>query len=152
MYEPAVTERSWPEAGRGQIPSLDGLRAVSIMLVYFSHAGVSDLIPGGFGVTVFFFLSGFLITTLLCREHDRTDRIAFGAFYLRRLLRLGPPLLVTMALAVVLVWVGWAEGDLSAEAMLAQILFVYNYYQFLPDAGVGVEGLGEQTQICVDDH
>jgi len=51
------------------IPSLDGLRAVSILVVFVSHAGL-EAVPGGFGVTVFFFLSGYLITTLLRREFE----------------------------------------------------------------------------------
>ncbi len=76
------------------------------MLVFLSHAGLSTLIPGGFGVTVFFFLSGFLITTLLCREHDQTGQVAVAAFYLRRLLRLGPPLVLTIALSLGLAALG----------------------------------------------
>ncbi len=44
------------------IPSLDGLRAVAIVIVFLSHAGLSHVVPGLFGVTVFFFLSGYLIT------------------------------------------------------------------------------------------
>jgi len=63
--------QSEPVGPSGYIPSLDGLRAVSILIVLVSHAGFGHLIPGGFGVTVFFFLSGYLITTLLLREHDK---------------------------------------------------------------------------------
>lgn len=146
------TIKIWPNAGRGQIPSLDGLRAVSIMIVFFSHAGLSELIPGGFGVTVFFFLSGFLITMLLCREFDRTNSVDFGNFYLRRLLRLGPPLLLTMALAVFLGLVGLVEGDLSLPAILAQVFFAYNYYQLLPGSGTSVGGLEILWSLAVEEH
>lgn len=142
----------WPSAGHGQIPSLDGLRAVSILLVFCAHAGLSNLIPGGFGVTIFFFLSGFLITTLLCREHARTGSIAFGAFYLRRLLRLGPPLLLTVILAVLLTLAGWAVGDLSVEAILAQVFFVFNYYSLLPESETSVKGLGILWSLAVEEH
>lgn len=48
-----------PAPTAGHIPSLDGIRALSFLLVFLSHAGLGDLVPGGFGVTVFFFLSGF---------------------------------------------------------------------------------------------
>ena len=41
-----------------EIPSLDGLRAISFIIVFLAHAGLDNRIPGGFGVTVFFFLSG----------------------------------------------------------------------------------------------
>lgn len=143
---------AWPDAGYGQIPSLDGLRAVSIMIVFLAHAGLSNLIPGGFGVTIFFFLSGFLITTLLCREHARTNNIAFVAFYLRRVLRLGPPLVLTMALAIWLAIAGLAPGDLSAKSALAQLLFVYNYYSLLPGAESSVTGLGVLWSLSVEEH
>jgi peptidoglycan/LPS O-acetylase OafA/YrhL len=72
-------------AGRGfYIASLDGMRAVAVMIVFVAHCGLQDALPGGFGVTVFFFLSGFLITTLLRREHERTGSISLRRFYLRR--------------------------------------------------------------------
>ncbi|MHC5722015.1 MAG: acyltransferase family protein, partial [Nostoc sp.] len=53
------------------IPSLDGIRTVAFLIVFAYHAGLKNLAPAGFGVTVFFFLSGYLITTLLRREYDR---------------------------------------------------------------------------------
>src|SRR6185437_16099343 len=84
------------------IPSLDGIRALSFFLVFFSHAGLGDLVPGGFGVSVFFLLSGFLITTLLRLEFARNKRISLSHFYLRRVLRILPPLYVTLALAIIL--------------------------------------------------
>ena len=71
------------------IPSLDGIRTVAVMIVFLSHAGLT-FIPGGFGVTIFFFLSGYLITTMLRREHDRDNRIDFKKFYMRRVLRIWP--------------------------------------------------------------
>lgn len=113
---------------RGEIPSLDGLRAASIAIVFASHADLSATIPGGFGVTVFFFLSGYLITTLLDREYGRTSGIDLGAFYMRRLLRLGPPILVTLGLGAVLVWLGVLEGEVEAGMLLSQVFFYYNYF------------------------
>ena len=47
------------------IDSLDGIRAVAFLIVFIAHCGAEKVIPGGFGVTIFFFLSGYLITTLL---------------------------------------------------------------------------------------
>src|SRR5687767_15205452 len=62
-------------AERGfHIASLDGIRAVAAMIVFLGHAGLQSIVPGGFGVTVFFFLSGFLITTLLRREYEQIGR------------------------------------------------------------------------------
>src|ERR1700686_3578696 len=88
------------------IPSLDGLRAISISIVLVSHAGYENVVPGGLGVTVFFFLSGYLITTLLMEERERSDRIDIGKFYLRRAFRLFPSLLVTLVIAYSLVIAG----------------------------------------------
>ena len=60
------------------------------------------VIPGGLGVTIFFVLSGYLITTLMRIEHARSGRIGYRGFYLRRLLRLMPPLFIVVAAAGVL--------------------------------------------------
>jgi hypothetical protein len=54
--------------GKLYIPGLDGIRAIAFLLVFAAHAGLDKWIPGGLGVTFFFFLSGYLITTLLRRE------------------------------------------------------------------------------------
>ena len=81
------------------IPSLNGLRALSIILVIIAHAGDTRGAPawlrllkpfGNLGVRVFFLISGFLITTLLLRECGAKGRIALGSFYARRTLRIFP--------------------------------------------------------------
>ena len=54
------------------IPSLDGIRAIAVGLVFFAHSGLEHVVPGALGVTIFFVLSGFLITTLMRIEHGRT--------------------------------------------------------------------------------
>ncbi len=77
------------------IPSLDGVRALAFLAVFLCHAGLDRIFPGGFAVTVFFFLSGYLITTLLRREFEKTGTISFGKFYYRRALRIFPPLFRT---------------------------------------------------------
>lgn len=85
-----------------RIPSLDGLRAISISLVLISHLAGTRNFPlsatqgnfwalGEFGVVVFFVISGFLITGLLLDEVAKTGQIHLGRFYLRRTLRIFPP-------------------------------------------------------------
>jgi peptidoglycan/LPS O-acetylase OafA/YrhL len=76
----------------GEIAGLDGLRAISVLCVMVAHYGFGNLVPGGLGVTVFFFISGFLITTLMLREAHATGGVAIGRFYVRRVLRLQPEL------------------------------------------------------------
>ena len=61
---------------RGYVPGLDGLRAVAVLAVVISHTWAQALPGGWVGVDVFFVLSGFLITSILLSEHDRTGRIS----------------------------------------------------------------------------
>jgi peptidoglycan/LPS O-acetylase OafA/YrhL len=104
----AITDVS-PDAGTGLAyePSLDGLRGIAIAGVLVYHAcaaaGMSGWFRGGFiGVSVFFTLSGYLITTLLLTERQRRGRIDLGRFVSRRVRRLSPALLVTVLAVVVL--------------------------------------------------
>ncbi|MHA6723755.1 acyltransferase family protein [Sphingomonas sp. RS2018] len=78
------------------IPALDGFRTIAIIVVLCSHVGLKHVVPGQFGVTLFFFLSGYLITTLLRREIDRTGRVSLRRFYLRRTVRILPPMYLTI--------------------------------------------------------
>lgn len=73
-----------------RIPALDGLRGVAILLVVAVHAWPEALPAGGYGVTLFFVLSGFLITRILTRD----DQVDFKRFYRNRALRLLPALVV----------------------------------------------------------
>jgi peptidoglycan/LPS O-acetylase OafA/YrhL len=77
-------------------PALDGIRAVAVLSVLAYHFGYTWL-PGGFlGVDVFFVLSGYLITSLLVREYERTRRIALVEFWARRVRRLLPALILLL--------------------------------------------------------
>src|SRR3984957_13930666 len=133
------------------IPSLDGIRAISFFLVFFAHAGLGGyLIPGGFGVTIFFLLSGFLITTLLRLEFARYRRISLGSFYLPRVLRILPPLYVALALAVVLTSIG-PHPAIPFAGTLSQALQVSNYYQIFSASGVMMPGTGGLWSLAVEE-
>jgi peptidoglycan/LPS O-acetylase OafA/YrhL len=80
----------------GYQPALDGVRAVAVVLVLLFHLGVDWMTGGYLGVSVFFTLSGFLITTLLVTELERTGRIDLLRFYGRRARRLLPAALVCL--------------------------------------------------------
>ncbi|KGN31854.1 acyltransferase [Knoellia sinensis KCTC 19936] len=91
---PTQTRSVAPARPGGRLPGLDGLRAAAILAVLAFHLDPRWL-PGGFlGVDVFFVISGFLITTLLVREHQRTGRVDLRGFWTRRARRLLPALLV----------------------------------------------------------
>ena len=82
----------------GYIPALDGIRAFAVIVVMMYHARFAK---GGFiGVDIFFVLSGFLITSLLVREFDSQHRVDLRKFYLRRVLRLAPALVLFLAIFV----------------------------------------------------
>ena len=84
------------------IASLDGLRAVSIAIVFLAHSGLKGIVPGFFGVTVFFFLSGYLITTLLRIEFERSGDIGLIDFYVRRMFRIWPLFYLVLIVATLL--------------------------------------------------
>ncbi len=96
--------------GPSRIDALDGLRAVAVMAVLLFHLGLAWM-PGGFlGVSLFFTLSGFLITRLLLDETARAGRVALRVFWARRLRRLSPAALVVLAVVAIASLWGVVEG------------------------------------------
>jgi peptidoglycan/LPS O-acetylase OafA/YrhL len=82
-------------------PDIDGLRSIAILSVLFFHLGYK-FIPGGFvGVDIFFVISGFLITNLIKNEIDNTGTFNFQNFYIRRVRRLFPALIVVLILTTI---------------------------------------------------
>ena len=82
---------------------LDGVRAVAVLLVAFVHTrGNWHWLGGWNGVTMFFVLSGYLITTLALREEDMSGALDRGAFYVRRCFRILPLYVVALTLFVTL--------------------------------------------------
>ncbi|MGE0063501.1 MAG: acyltransferase family protein [Xanthobacteraceae bacterium] len=90
-------------------PAWDGLRAIAALLVIADHSRVPGFAGGYFGVDLFFVLSGFLITRLLVDEFEAKGRIDLGVFYLRRLLRLTPPLLLMLAFYLAFAPSAWPQ-------------------------------------------
>jgi peptidoglycan/LPS O-acetylase OafA/YrhL len=103
--EPAGAVGKPEAAQRIYFPELDGLRFIAFLMVFFFHGGAprgglrriigsaaANALEsnGGYGVQLFFILSGYLITALLLREEARYGRIALRAFWVRRILRIWP--------------------------------------------------------------
>jgi peptidoglycan/LPS O-acetylase OafA/YrhL len=135
------------------IPSLDGLRAVAFMIVFMSHTGLGNIIPGGFGVTIFFFLSGFLITSLFRHEFALTGTISIKHFYLRRILRIFPPLYICLAAMVSMVALKLLPGQINFWPIVSQSTFLTNYYVLFGENPTGIpEGSGVLWSLAVEEH
>jgi peptidoglycan/LPS O-acetylase OafA/YrhL len=135
-----------------QIPSLDGLRAVSFLIVFAAHAGLEWIVPGGFGVTVFFFLSGYLITTLMRSELLASGTVSIPRFYLRRALRILPPFYLVLLMATALTLLDLLPGDLNPRVLLAQSLHYSNYW-FIYHGSVGSPaGTVPYWSLSVEEH
>lgn len=114
-----------------RIFSLDGLRAISIFLVVFSHflivSGYGDIGNlGNLGVRVFFVISGFLITGLLLKELERDAKINLVKFYFRRTLRIFPPFYFFLLVIAILTFAGIFEIDF--KSFLYSATYTINYF------------------------
>ena len=134
MATPWQLDRGPRAKEMGYLPGLDGVRALAVIGVLLYHADLS-WIPGGFlGVDVFFVLSGFLITSLILEEFDRSGKVDFRKFYLGRARRLLPALilvLVVVSLAAALVYQDAARQ--LASDVVASIFYVNNWWYIAAD-------------------
>ena len=139
MGEPRMTESPTAPIQRPRhIPSLDGLRALSVLLVIVLHTLLRNtlykFIPfplrllgnGALGVFIFFVISGYLITTLLLREQDKTHAISLKSFYLRRAFRILPPLYLYVLFLAVLGVTGHLPG-MNLRELLTALTLTRNY-------------------------
>lgn len=136
-----------------RIPSLDGIRGLSFLIVFIAHAGLDRIIPGGFGVTVFFFLSGYLITTLLRMEFAHNGQVNLKHFWLRRVLRILPPFyLVLMLAALLTATVDFPDARVTAPALTAQLLHFTNYWSIWHGYDGQPVGTGVYWSLAVEEH
>ncbi len=119
----------------GYLPGLDGVRALAVIGVLLYHADLTWVRGGFLGVDVFFVLSGFLITSLILEEFDRSGRIDFKRFYLGRARRLLPALLLMLAAVAVAAAFVYrdAASQVRADA-LASLFYVNNWWYILNDS------------------
>ncbi|HEY0185081.1 MAG TPA: acyltransferase [Rhodopila sp.] len=123
-----------PRVASSRIPSLDGLRAVSIGLVILAHsveflpphlAGRGLAAYGSIGVSIFFVISGFLITSILLDEKSSHNRIDIRNFYIRRIVRIMPAYYCFLAIMILLSACGLFV--LTSRDIIASLLFVRDY-------------------------
>lgn len=143
----------------GHLGPLDGLRALAVLWVVLFHAGwyarftlppeswarlafSSWMLPvwrGDFGVDLFFVLSGFLIAGMLLDEQSKTGEIALGLFYVRRLLRLWPALIVVAGLELL-------TEDPNRGMVWASVLYLNDLFP------VGVVALGWTWSLAIEEQ
>jgi len=102
-----------PAPSMGYQPGLDGLRAVSVIVIMLYHGGFAWIHGGFFSVEVFFATSGFLITALLLEERTRTNRTSLRQFWIRRARRLLPALALLLATVAIVTLLAGTDEQLT---------------------------------------
>lgn len=129
MTLPRRDEQAYAEFQSARyFPQLDGLRAVSILLVLAVHMrdSIWTYVNGHLGVTLFFIISGFLITTLLLREEQSGGRVSLRAFYVRRTFRIFPLYYLALATFTTLVFLRFGDNAGNYPARLPYFLTYLN--------------------------
>jgi len=129
-------------------PELDGLRTVSILLVVSLHTTdpLWEPLRGNVGVTIFFVISGFLITTLLLREEVERGGASIRAFYIRRAFRILPVYYVALVAYVVLI------GVLDLKAGAADLWHALPYYlTYQNDFAPMGSGFGHTWSLAIEE-
>ncbi|PTY08288.1 hypothetical protein DB347_01510 [Opitutaceae bacterium EW11] len=157
----AVKQRSCHSRTAGRIPSLDGFRAIAIGLVLLAHAA-HTLPPefeapkkllqvGGLGVSVFFVISGYLITTLMVREEARAGSVDLTEFYLRRAFRILPPFYTYLTVIILLSVLGIFV--LAPQVILNGALFITNYkHYWTPNDGPNYWFVGHFWTLSLEEQ
>ena len=121
--------------------------------MFLSHHGrLYDFVPGAFGVTVFFVLSGYLITTLLRQEFDRLSTIRLKQFYVRRALRILPLFYVVLTLAAIAGWLGMGGHGVNVSTTLAQAAHIGNYWEVFNPGDHPIAGTGVYWSLAIEEH
>lgn len=140
----------WSRKYPGQIIALDGLRALSVLIVIAGHYSVPIGVAPGFGVTVFFTISGVLITHLMLTEIDRSGTLALSHFYVRRFFRLMPALGV-FVLSTYGLWRALGFHPNPRELWPA-LGYFQNYYVLYWREGLATLPFAPLWSLAVEEH
>ncbi len=131
---------------------LDGIRAIAISAAVLSHTQIPYTLGGWVGVDIFFVLSGFLITTILMNEWNRNGNIRLGKFYMRRVLRLYPALLLMLSLGVIFYRYLGNNGTLVGYRTTALLGATYTEDIVLGFTGQPYGGLGHTWSLAIEEQ
>ena len=123
-------EAGTPPGDRKFRPDVQGMRAIAILLAIVYHAGVPGFQGGYVGIEVFFVISGFVITGLLLREHERTGHTSLRSFYGRRVRRIMPAATLVLVVTVIAAYVllGPLSGNQTANDGRWASVFLINIH------------------------
>lgn len=142
------TSEAAPLNRAGRFAVIDALRAFSVALVVVAHAGLGYIVPGGSGVTLFFTISGFVITYLLIKERTETGSFSARRFYERRAVKILPPLGLLVLLPTL---VYSLFHPVSWPAVVSQIFFYFNWFKAAGGADV-LPGSGVVWSLSIEEQ
>lgn len=110
-------------------PDIDGLRAIAVLLVLSFHAFPTYVKNGFIGVDIFFVISGFLISTIILESLERND-FHFTEFYVKRIRRIFPALIIVLASCSLLAWIALFPDELQyfAQHVFTGSFFISNFH------------------------
>lgn len=134
-----------------------------MLLVFFAHTGIIPIYQqpaaklalniGYFSLTMFFFMSGYIITTLLRQEFEKTRAIDFRLFYRRRIYRLAPSFFIVLVIAYSVQAVGLLPGETKWLSFFVQLFQGTNYLvAFVTANGLRATGTGLMWSLAVENH
>jgi peptidoglycan/LPS O-acetylase OafA/YrhL len=136
--------------------NLDAMRAIAVLLVVLAHLKIRN-IPGGSGVTIFFVISGFIITKLMIREFELTSKFSLLSFGMRRFLKIFPPLFAIIILPSLVIHFTLGNEWIDSKVILRQTFFIYNWHNMSSGSSGAIPGsevvwslsIEEQFYICL---
>lgn len=137
-----------------KMEGLDGLRLAAVLIVLVRHLEIHNKVPGGFGVSVFFFISGFLISRLLLAEEEEMGRLNLSAFYVRRFIRLLPPLFLMGVISIPTLYIIFPEKFDWLQVIFA-FFYLGNFYRILStflDLGAGLKAFEPLWSLAIEEH
>lgn len=110
-------------------PDIDGMRAISIILVAIYHVHPESMPTGRVGVDVFFVISGYLITSILLKEHSK-GTYSLKQFYVRRVKRIFPVLFASLAVFLLVMFLFFKDGlKYMAKHVISSLLMAMNFWR-----------------------
>ena len=134
------------------IHSLDGIRAIAVLIVVLSHTGYGAVVKGRPAVTVFFFLSGYLITTLMVKEYEKKGTIEIPKFYGRRFVRLLPAVLISLPAIYLATAAGLIPGTARLSTLFGQLFYLANYQEVFVENIQRPAGTEVLWSLAIEEH